>query len=150
MPLKYFPTFELGNIIAHTTVQKLQRHAQLVITLTERCKKHSTPLKLCGRLDKKIIKIYCMKSKLIDVSVCMCICMCVCMYICMYVYMYVCMYVLCVCMYVCIIYAVNIILVLPGNLGQAFHPPLYLNGANHVAPIQGIPPIPLIEGLMVI
>ncbi len=60
---------------------------------------------MCGRLDIKIIKIYCMKSKLIDVSVCM--------------------------------YVVNTLLVLPGSLGQAYHLPLYLNGANHFAPYTG-------------
>ncbi len=46
-------------------------------------------------------------------------------------------------------YVVSTLLVLPGGLaiGQAFHPPLYSNGANNFAPIQGIPPIQWVQGL---
>ncbi len=55
--------------------------------------------------------------------------------------MYVCMY---VCKYVCM---VSTLLVVPGGMGQAFHPPFYSNVANNFAPKQGIPSIQWGQGL---
>ncbi len=64
-----------------------------------------------------LIKIYCMNSKLVHI----------CLYVCRYV--------------------VSTLLLLPGDIGQTFHPPLYSNGANNVAPKQGIPSIQWGQGL---
>ncbi len=47
-------------------------------------------------------------------------------------------------MYVC---TVSILLVLPGGIGQAFHPLLYSDGANNFATKQGIPSIQWGQGL---